>query len=177
MTSNGTVPIGRPYPGLDYRIARDTGELWVRGPQRFDGYLDPRDDEGRFSGGYFRTGDRVRVEDGQLVHLGRLDNQVKIRGFRVEPSEVEAALRKLPQVVEAVVVAIRENDVTDLVACYTGRPAARLDFIRALRATLPIHQVPRRYLQLDSLPRNANGKVDRNAARAIASEVSDGALS
>jgi amino acid adenylation domain-containing protein len=175
-TSNGTVPIGRLYEGLDYKIDEDMGELWVRGAQRFDGYLDPRDDEGRFEDGYFRTGDRVRVEDGQLVHLGRLDDQVKIRGFRVEPSEVEAALRRLPQVDEAVVVAVREDGVTDLVACYTGRSAARLDFIRALRAALPIHQVPRRYLHLNGLPRNANGKVDRNAVRIIASEVDDGAL-
>jgi amino acid adenylation domain-containing protein len=175
-TSNGTVPIGHLYEGLDYMITEDTGELRVRGPQRFDGYLDPRDDEERFVDGYFCTGDRVRVEAGQLVHLGRRDDQVKVRGFRVEPSEVEAALRRLPHVEEAVVIAIREDGVTDLVACYTGRSASRLSFIRALRETLPIHQVPRRYLRMDSLPRNANGKIDRNAVRIMAREVNDDAL-
>ncbi|MEU1330192.1 AMP-binding protein [Streptomyces sp. NPDC005865] len=177
VTSNGTVPIGRIYPGLEHRVVPETGELWVRGPQRFDGYLDPGDDEGRFTAdGYFRTGDRVRVEDGQLVHRGRLDDQVKIRGYRVEPSEVEAALRRLDAVTEAVVLGIGRDGVTDLVACYTGRATGRMELIRALRATLPIHLVPRRFEHLDSLPRNANGKVDRGALRRIVSEVNDGAL-
>ncbi|WP_406161745.1 AMP-binding protein [Streptomyces canus] len=177
VTSNGTVPIGRVYEGLKHRVIEETGELWVRGPQRFDGYLDPRDDEGRFTAdGYFRTGDRVRVEDGQLVHRGRLDDQVKIRGYRVEPSEVEAALRGLDSVTEAVVLGIAQNGVTDLVACYTGRETGRMALIRALRGTLPIHLVPRRFEHLNSLPRNANGKVDRGAVRRFVSEVNDGAL-
>ncbi|MFJ9823366.1 AMP-binding protein [Streptomyces sp. NPDC101160] len=177
VTSNGTVPIGRVYEGLEHRVAPETGELWVRGPQRFDGYLDPGDDEGRFTDdGYFRTGDRVRIEDGQLVHRGRLDDQVKIRGYRVEPSEVEAALRRLDAVAEAVVLGVAQGGVTDLVACYTGRETGRMELIRALRGALPIHLVPRRFEHFDSLPRNANGKVDRGALRRIVSEVNDGAL-
>ncbi|MFI1814343.1 AMP-binding protein [Streptomyces sp. NPDC020422] len=176
-TSNGTVPIGSVYAGLEHRVAEETGELWVRGPQRFDGYLDPRDDEGRFTeDGYFRTGDRVRVEDGLLVHRGRLDDQVKIRGYRVEPSEVEAALRRLDAVTEAVVLGVAQGGVTDLVACYTGRETGRAELVGALRDALPIHLVPRRFAHLDALPRNANGKVDRGAVRRIVSEVDDGAL-
>ncbi|MFF0752607.1 AMP-binding protein [Streptomyces sp. NPDC004267] len=177
VTSNGTVPIGRVYEGLEHRVAEETGELWVRGPQRFDGYLDPRDDEGRFTDdGWFRTGDRVRTEDGHLVHRGRLDDQVKIRGYRVEPSEVEAALRRLDAVTEAVVLGVARDGVTDLVACYTGRETGRMELVRALRGTLPIHLVPRRFAHLDSLPLGANGKVDRGALRRIVSEVNDGAL-
>ena len=173
-TSNGTVPIGRLYPGMAYRIDAETGELCVRGPQRFDGYLDPRDDAGRFTGGYYRTGDRVAVEDGELVHLGRLDDQLKIRGFRVEPGEVEAALRRLPQVREAVVVAVARDGVRDLAACYTGRETPRPELVRALRATLPAHLVPRWFLHRETLPRNANGKVDRGALRRLAeAEVTD----
>ncbi|MFC9486647.1 AMP-binding protein [Streptomyces hydrogenans] len=177
VTSNGTVPIGRVYEGLEHRVIEETGELLVRGPQRFDGYLNPRDDEGRFTAdGYYRTGDRVQLEDGLLVHRGRLDDQVKIRGYRVEPSEVEAALRHLDAVTEAVVLGVGQDGVTDLVACYTGRETGRTELIRALRGTLPIHLVPRRFKHLDSLPRNANGKVDRDALRQIVSEVNDGAL-
>ncbi|MEV5409720.1 AMP-binding protein [Thermopolyspora sp. NPDC052614] len=172
-TCNGTVPIGRLYPGMEYLIDEGTGELCVRGPQRFDGYLDPRDDAGRFTGGYYRTGDRVALEDGELVHLGRLDDQVKIRGFRVEPGEVEAALRRLPQVREAVVVAVARDGVSDLAACYTGRKVPRPELVRALRATLPVHLVPRWFLHREALPRNANGKVDRGALRRLAEEVTD----
>jgi amino acid adenylation domain-containing protein len=167
VTSNGTVPVGRVYGHLEHLVAEETGELLVRGEQRFDGYLDPADDQGRFTDGYFRTGDRVRDEGGVLVHLGRLDDQVKIRGFRVEPSEVEAALRRLPEVDEAVVLAVVTGGVTDLVACYTGRPTGRLALIGALRGTLPGHLVPHRFEHLEALPLNANGKVDRNALRAL----------
>ncbi|GAA3081933.1 hypothetical protein GCM10020000_79840 [Streptomyces olivoverticillatus] len=82
-----------------------------RPPQRFAGYLDPRDNRGRFltydgtrarvwdhdmappDDAWYRTGDRVRDEDGCLVHLGRLDHQVKVQGYRVELGEIEALLR------------------------------------------------------------------------------------
>ncbi|MGW0732410.1 HAD-IIIC family phosphatase [Streptomyces sp. NPDC002851] len=103
-TSNCTVPIGPVHAHLDHLILDEhgrpaaEGELCVRGPQRFDGYLDPADNHGRFlrhegNGGavyggtegltsahYYRTGDLVRREAGILVHHGRLDHQVKIHG-------------------------------------------------------------------------------------------------
>jgi amino acid adenylation domain-containing protein len=118
VTSNDTVPIGPLYDFLESVVLdqsgrpADEGELCVRGPQRFDGYLDEEDDRGRFvirrgdtfdaydgtgaltAHDYYRTGDRVRVESGHLVHLGRLDDQVKIRGYRVELGEIEAAMRR-----------------------------------------------------------------------------------
>jgi acyl-coenzyme A synthetase/AMP-(fatty) acid ligase len=140
--------------------------------------VDPRDDTGRFLGladggrpgpeHFFRTGDRVGLEDGQLVHLGRLDDQVKIRGLRVEPGDVEAALRRLPRIHDAVVTAVRRDDIAELVACYTGEAVPPRDLVRALRASLPVHLVPRRFLHLATLPLNANGKTDRQALRALA---------
>ncbi|MDF3142962.1 MULTISPECIES: AMP-binding protein [unclassified Streptomyces] len=186
-TSNGTVPIGGVFDSLEHLVIEETGELCVRGPQRFDGYLDARDDAGRFLGHtgtgrpapehYFRTGDRVRLEHGQLVHLGRLDDQVKIRGHRVEPGEVEAALRQLPDVHDAVVVTARRDGIAELVGCYTGHAVARRDLVRALRTTLPIHLVPRRFLHLETMPLNANGKTDRRALRALADEEAADAAS
>ncbi|MGW0331576.1 AMP-binding protein [Streptomyces sp. NPDC003011] len=182
-TSNGTVPIGRLYEGLEHLVDAETGELCVRGPQRFDGYLDTRDDVNRFLDHdgtgpveprhYYRTGDRVRLEGGHLVHLGRLDDQVKIRGFRVEPAEVEAALRRLPEVHEAAVVPVTRGGVTELIAGCTGQPVPRRELLRALRGRLPVHLVPHRFLYLDSLPRNANGKTDRAALRELAEETAD----
>ena len=180
-TSNGTVPIGRVHEDLEYLIA--DGELCVRGPQRFDGYLDAADDVGRFLGHtgpgrpgpeyFYRTGDRVRLEDGQLVHLGRLDDQVQVRGFRVEPGEVEAGLRRVPGVRQAVVVPASRDGVTDLVACYTGRSVPRRELLGALRTVLPVHLVPRRFLHLDALPLNANGKTDRGTLLALADAALD----
>lgn len=189
-TVNDTVPVGAVYPGLEY-VVTDDGELCVRGPQRFDGYLDPRDNTNRFlvlgdeaghdnagpDGGapseahYYRTGDRVRREDdGVLVHLGRLDNQVKIRGYRVELGEFETLLRRHPGVREAVVVPVRHRDATELMACYTGEPARAADLRRTLAAGLPVHLVPHVFLHVESMPLNPNGKIDRAIVAKLVAE-------
>lgn len=176
VTSNGTVPIGDPHPGTEIRVV--DGELCVRGPQRFDGYLDEADNAGRFrtedgapwtgSGTpgpelWYRTGDLVRYEDGALVHLGRTDHQVKVQGYRVELGEVEAALRDQPGVSEAIVVAVAEpTGATVLHAVYTG--TAESDVLPGvLRTLLPPHAVPRTVVHWSELPLNTNGKVDRAA--------------
>ena len=186
-TSNDTVPIGDVYDFLEYvivdvdgRVAEE-GELCVRGSQRFAGYLDPADDSGRFlqyhasttvpydGGGitaehYYRTGDRVRFESGNLVHLGRMDNQVKVRGYRVELGEIEAALRRHPDVTQAVVIATSRAGETELHCFYTGTEVPELR--RWLRKHVPMHMVPRSAARMTALPLNANGKIDRPALRA-----------
>ncbi|MDI5965433.1 amino acid adenylation domain-containing protein [Streptantibioticus silvisoli] len=187
-TSNDTVPIGPVYDTLDHLVLdedghpADEGELCVRGVQRFDGYLDPDDDNERFlthedgrteihRGGpltdahYYRTGDRVRREQGTLLHLGRLDNQVKLRGYRVELGEIETALRRHPAVEEAVVLALPGTNGLEAVACYTGEPLERAAARGWLRAHVPPHMVPRRLVHLERLPLNPNGKIDRPALR------------
>lgn len=179
-TANDTVPIGRPYPHLETVVVdaggnlADEGELCVRGSQRFDGYLEPADNAGRFVARpgvtvsnepigpehYYRTGDVVRREAGEWVHVARLDHQVQVRGYRVELGEVEAALRSTAGVHTAVVVATRRDGETELVGFYTGAsPVA--DVRRAVRRRLPIYMVPRRLVQLPRIPLNANGKFDR----------------
>jgi acyl-coenzyme A synthetase/AMP-(fatty) acid ligase len=174
-TSNDTVPIGPVDPSQEYLIRAD-GELCVRGTQRFDGYLDPAADVGRFVTAdgevydgtgpltdehYYRTGDRVVIEDGLWIHKGRLDNQVKVRGYRVELGEVEAAMLRHEHVNEAVVIALHEADEIHLVGVHTGTEIAPADFMLWLRKRIPVHMVPRRYLHLPALPLNANGKADR----------------
>ncbi|WP_229074967.1 AMP-binding protein [Actinoplanes sp. DH11] len=180
-TGNGTVPIGYPHDDLDHVILEDTGELCVRGPQRFDGYLDEAENRDRFLGHtgpgrpapehYFRTGDRVRRESGELVHLGRLDDQVKVRGFRTELAEVELAVRQVPGVREAVVATTTRNGVTELVAGYTGTAMTSRELQGALRGLLPVPAIPRVFLHLDVLPLNSRGKADRDALRRLAAEA------
>lgn len=167
-TSNDTVPIGPVYEFLE-SVVLDDGELCVRGSQRFGGYLDPRDNAGRFlpdgvgltGDHYYRTGDRVRQEHGHWVHLGRLDNQVKIRGYRLELGEVEAAVRAHDGVRDAIVVATDTGAETELVAYFTGAPLTTAELVRWLRRRLPIHMVPRRCHHLPEIPLNVNGKPDR----------------
>ncbi|MFF0967333.1 AMP-binding protein [Streptomyces sp. NPDC003703] len=184
-TRNGTVPVGTVHPGLDHLVVDgdgspcDEGELLLRGPQRFGGYLDPADDRGRFArvpgpprgdtalpAGppgpdlWYRTGDRVRREGGVLVHLGRLDHQVKVRGFRVELGEVEAVLRTCPGVTEAVVVLAPEGGGT-LLAAYTGDPGLGPALSELAAGALPSYMCPGSVTELERMPLNANGKTDR----------------
>ncbi|MFI6499683.1 AMP-binding protein [Nonomuraea typhae] len=163
-TANGTVPIGLPYPHVEHTIA--DGELCLKGVQRFPGYLDPADDEGRFAGEWYRTGDRVAWENGLMVHHGRLDQQVKISGHRVELGEIEAALRGQPGVSEAVVLALPGADgELVLEAACTGTDLEPVVLLKGVGETLPRYMVPRAVTVLSELPLNGNGKVDRRALR------------
>ncbi|RKT89276.1 amino acid adenylation domain-containing protein [Saccharopolyspora antimicrobica] len=173
-TPNGIAPIGTCYPELEHLllddagVPSDRGELCLRGPQRFGGYLDPADDEGRFApGGWYRTGDRVAVQDGVLIHLGRTDHQVKVRGHRIELGEVEAVLRQLPGVRDAIALAVPTDEGShELAAAVSGTACVPEQLHAALGDRLPPYMRPRRITVLDQLPLNANGKVDRRALHA-----------
>ncbi|MGW7545603.1 amino acid adenylation domain-containing protein [Streptomyces sp. NPDC054770] len=198
--SGATVPIGTLYPGLEHLVIDEAGrpaaegELCVRGVQRFPGYLDPRDNRGRFvrfEGGpatvveetaapdeslWYRTGDRVRVADGGLLHVGRLDQQVKVHGYRVELGEIETALRRGPGVRDAVVVAVPgPGGQTLLEAACTGDGVDTAGLLAALRARLPAYMVPRSVTVLPGLPLNANGKTDRGTLRRTLASRESGA--
>ncbi|MEC4020707.1 non-ribosomal peptide synthetase, partial [Streptomyces sp. H27-D2] len=150
------------------------GELYVGGVGVGRGYLDdPRRTAAVFiadpyaqrpGSRMYRTGDRVvHRPDGRLEFLERVDHQVKIRGHRIELGEVEAALRAVPGVTDAVVaVAVDREGNTRLAGFLTGTAdvaAARA----ALAAALPDYMVPSAFVLLDALPLTANGKVDRKA--------------
>src|SRR5262245_12579068 len=100
-------PRGQPVPlGIH-------GEAWIGGSQVARGYLNQPeatahafiDDPFTPGGRLYRTGDRVsRLQNGELLFHGRLDDQIKIRGFRVEPGEVESVLTQHPSVEECAVI-------------------------------------------------------------------------
>ncbi|MFF4819083.1 amino acid adenylation domain-containing protein [Kitasatospora sp. NPDC001309] len=177
------APIGRAVRGTGLYVLDDAlrpvpdgvpGELYVGGRGVGRGYLDQ---PGRTAAVFvadpfsplpgarmYRTGDRViRRPDGQLEFLERVDHQVKIRGHRIEPGEVEAALRSIEQVGDAVVV-VRRGGAGDarLVGYLTG-PVDPARCRAAAAALLPEYMVPSALVVLDALPLTPNGKVDRKA--------------
>ena len=111
------------------------------------------------------TGDLGRrLDDGCLVHLGRVDFQVKIRGYQVPLNAVEAALLELDGVREAAVVTHGSGpDERRLVAYVAPAPGGPEQLRRALSAALPAYMVPQVFVCRDALPRTGAGKVARGA--------------
>ncbi len=117
----------------------------------------------------YRTGDLGAWRaDGTLECLGRVDEQVKVRGYRIEPAEIEAALRELPGLADAAVMALEDNaGEKRLVAYVVAQESAVMpvaDELREqLRLRLPDYMVPSTYIAVKQLPLTPNGKVDRRA--------------
>ncbi|SKA13309.1 non-ribosomal peptide synthase domain TIGR01720/amino acid adenylation domain-containing protein [Marinactinospora thermotolerans DSM 45154] len=112
----------------------------------------------------YRTGDRVRRRgDGRLDFLGRRDDQVKVRGQRVELGEVEAALRALPGVGDAAVVAHEEEPGRYTLVAHVTGAIATADLDDGLARLLPAHMIPSTVVRHERLPLTPNGKVDRKA--------------
>ncbi|MFF8293484.1 amino acid adenylation domain-containing protein [Streptomyces sp. NPDC016309] len=185
-------PIGRPVPGsrvyvLDGRLRPrplgTVGEICVAGDAVALGYLsEEAGTDRRFvpdpfrpkrpGGLLYRTGDvGCLLPDGTIRFLGRDDDQVKIRGYRVEPAEVEAALKGVPGVSDAVVLVDGTGaDERRLVAYVTGSAPGGPDprEVRgALLERLPRHLVPADVRRIPGLPLTASGKADRAAVRRL----------
>lgn len=113
---------------------------------------------------FYRTGDRVRwSSDGQLDYLGRLDSQIKVRGFRIEPSEIEAVLRRHPGIRQAAVVATAQQQLAAYVVFADGATPALADVHGFARQNLPEYMTPALILPLEHLPLTPSGKIDRRA--------------
>ena len=179
------VPIGQLYPHLRSVVvdadlspvaAGADGELCVTGPQTIPGYWRaPELDAARFfehrGRRYYRTGDQVRLVDGEYVFLGRNDQQVKISGHRVELGEIEAVLRQAGAV-EAVCLLLGEENA--LVAAVSGATRTPSELLAATVEKLPDHMIPQDVYVIGQLPVNISGKVDRTVLRRWLEHESNG---
>jgi len=201
--SGGLPDVGRPIPGAwlhvldpDGREVPDgeAGELYIGGPSVAVGYLNrpgltaerflPDPFASEAGGRLYRSGDSVRImPGGEIQFLGRLDDQVKIRGYRIEPAEIADALGTHPAVGRCAVVA-HEDDaghvqlvayvVPSGAAPYDGAIPGRSELRHHLSKFLPAPMVPATFIELESLPFTANGKLDRSALPAPRRGMSEG---
>lgn len=146
------------------------GDLAVhRGdPGLFLGYDGaPEETAAKFSGDWFLTGDMVSMaEHGAISYLGRADDMMNAGGFRVSPMEVESALATVENVGDLAAIELRiKADVTVIACVYTGTADEALMRAQA-EVTLARYKQPRAYIHAETLPRNANGKLNRRALRA-----------
>ncbi|TDD44802.1 fatty acid--CoA ligase [Kribbella antibiotica] len=168
---NGKMPIGRPIAGTDALVS-EAGELLVATPFQTDGYLNSTLNADTFTvidgRTFYRTGDLVTRDDDGLYSLqGRADWQVKVRGVRTNLQEVEQVISAHPEVLEAVVVPLPDEQAGVRLHAHVSRhPSSTLTSLR-LRSHagehLPRHAIPTSVHITDvPLPRTSTGKPDRN---------------
>ncbi len=184
-SADAPIPVGRPIDHtavyvLDQELRQvdtgEEGELFAAGEGVALGYLNRPDltaekflpdafggEPGRLM---YRTGDLVRQrQDGVVEFVGRVDRQVKIRGKRIEIDEVEALLRRLPQVADAAAIVRSHTDGDkQIVAFISSQTSLDPVSLRSQMADLaPDYMVPAHFVILPELPRTPNGKIDRAA--------------
>ncbi len=165
---------GQPVPG------GERGEIVIAGPNVSPGYTRRADlTEKAFADHEdtrsYRTGDWGRDRDGLIFCEGRMDSQIKLHGHRIELGDLEANLRALDEVADAVVLPVQKNGAVDSLAAFVVLSGAKAgsDFEQsaklktALAARLPAYMVPRKFHFLPSFPMNNNGKADRKALSAL----------
>lgn len=149
--------------------AGSDGEIVVRGPAVFSGYLDdPEATQAAFHDGWFRTGDVGRLDqDGNLFVTGRLKEMINRGGEKVAPSEVDAAIASHPAVLEAAAFAVPHPTLGEDVACAvvlrtsTESPLSVGELRRFAAERLARFKVPSRIYFVDEIPRGELGKPQR----------------
>ncbi|BAY81647.1 peptide synthetase [Calothrix parasitica NIES-267] len=113
----------------------------------------------------YKTGDLVRyLPSGDLEYLGRIDYQVKLRGFRIELGEIEAVLMQHPDVKQAVVTLLKNQDDEKLIAyLISSSEVSQTDLREFMQDKLPGYMIPSNYMMLEEFPLTPNRKIDRKA--------------
>jgi D-alanine--poly(phosphoribitol) ligase subunit 1 len=179
------LPVGSVMPGTKIfivdenaveRSGNERGEIIIAGPNVSPGYTGRPDLTDRAFFDYrgvraYKTGDLGRFHDSLLFFDGRIDEQIKLSGYRIELGDVEANLRELPTVHDAIVIPVLKSGTAQSLTAFV-RLAARnetSDFKLAhnlrsqLGERLPAYMLPRKFVFLNAFPMTANGKVDRTA--------------
>jgi long-chain acyl-CoA synthetase len=170
--------IGHAVPAIEVRVVDDegreapegeAGEIVTRGPHVMKGYFRRAHATAeRIRGGWFHTGDiGTKDADGYFYHLGRRDDMIITGGLNVYPAEVENMLAEHPGIAEAVVFPIadakRGHVIGAAVMPRPGQKPAEKELLAFLRSNLASFKVPQKIAIRESLPRNATGKVIRDA--------------
>ncbi len=175
-TSGGCVYNGVPLEGTSVAVV--DGVIRLAGPTLADGYADG--DNSRFveheGTRWFVTNDEGELgPDGRLRMLGRVDDVITSGGVKFHPGPIEAAVRTLPWVGEAVAVGVPDPEwgerIEALVETKPGMAAAPWAEAReALASVLDRAALPKRCMVVEALPRLASGKIDRARARQLVKE-------
>ncbi|HEY5874081.1 MAG TPA: 4-coumarate--CoA ligase family protein, partial [Ilumatobacteraceae bacterium] len=150
----------------------EDGEVWVRGPQVMKGYLNNDaatrntiDDDG-----WLHTGDIGHIDtDGHLFVVDRLKELIKYKGFQVPPAELEALLLTHPQVADAAVIGLPDDEAGEIPAAYVvlkqGQDVTAADIQRFVAEQVASYKQVRKLTFVDAIPKSASGKILRRVLR------------
>jgi acyl-CoA synthetase (AMP-forming)/AMP-acid ligase II len=148
------------------------GELWIRGPQVMKGYLNnPTATAATLdTDGWLHTGDIAHFDaDGYLYIVDRLKELIKYKGFQVPPAELEALLLTHPDVADAAVVGIPDDEAGELpvgfVVRKSGRDVDAATLMSFIAGQVAHYKQLRRISFIDAVPKSASGKILRRQLR------------
>ncbi|EJL94065.1 amino acid adenylation enzyme/thioester reductase family protein [Herbaspirillum sp. CF444] len=179
------IPIGKPIANIQLHIVDPhcnpvpigvVGELLIGGIGLARGYVNrpaltaekfiPDPFSAEPGARLYKTGDLARyLSDGNIQYLGRIDNQVKIRGFRIELGEIENVILEHPNVVECTVIVQTNSELDKRLIAFivTGGKSLDANTLHIWGAErLQSYMVPSAFIDIEQMPLNANGKVDRS---------------
>lgn len=171
--------VGQPLPGVEIRLVTEQGEsiaaeatpgeIQVRGPNVFQEYWNrPEATQAAFVDGWFQTGDLAVLENGYYRIMGRNSvDIIKSGGYKLSALEIEAVLLDHPAIAECAVVGVPDETWGEIVVAAVVLKDSETLELEALRLwcadRMSHYKVPRKLLPVDSLPRNAMGKVTKPA--------------
>jgi D-alanine--poly(phosphoribitol) ligase subunit 1 len=183
--TSGFAPLGSMAKNFSYSIldsdqkavsVGEIGELYLMGPCLGLGYFNqPQETEKafvknplktEFTERAYRTGDLIYLspKDGKIYFAGRKDTQVKHMGYRIELDEVQSGLLKIAQINETIVFQKKKDDFSQIIAVISLlKPMTVAEIKMAAALHLPKYMIPDKFIILESLPKNANGKLDRKS--------------
>ena len=164
--------VGVPLPGVEVRIAEESGELLVRGPNVMQGYFEDPEQTAETidADGWLHTGDVACVNpDGTVRILDRLKDVVIVGGFNAYPAEIETVLRAHPAIADICVIGWPDDRMGEVcAACVIPRPGAALtlaDLTAWSRERMANYKVPRHLFLVDDFPRTPLGKIQKFVLR------------
>lgn len=173
--------IGQPLKGVEVRLCDELdteipldqpGEIQVKGPGVFKAYWGkPEANTKAFTkDGWFKTGDIAVMEDGYFKILGRDSiDIIKSGGYKISALEIEEVLRTHPDIKDCGVVGIPDEEWGEkVVAALVTETAIDIEALKHwIKEKMPPYKVPRTYIRVDDLPRNAMGKVTKNELKKL----------
>jgi len=168
--------VGKPFPPNEIQIRDDngrilgknqSGELWLKGPQVFDGYYNKEENKKRFDkDGWFSTGDYGHMNGfGHIFIESRRTDLIITGGENVNPNEVEEAMQKLPTIKEAVVIGVPDEEwgqkVTAVVTLKNGKTPQLEEIREQLKDFLTDFKLPKELRIVKDFPKTDTGKVKR----------------